>query len=102
MAKMHPIETCIGCGNVVRPLISENKKQWENFRAFVAERPTLSKNKFIDILTPRPMVHDDADIIYFLCSGCCKNALNQLLTQAVTRYRRILFQKFDKLKERLK
>lgn len=101
MTKIQPIETCIGCGAEIKPLIRENKKQWEDFRAFVSEKITIPKNKHIDLLTPRVMVHDEADVIYFLCDDCCKDALHQLLSQIIARHRRVLFWKFDKIKEEL-
>ena len=102
MPKIHPIETCIGCGCRIRPLTRENKKQWEDFRVFVNERLTISKNKFIELLTPRMMVHDEADVIYFLCPDCCRDALRQLLTQIIARHRRILFWDFDKIRKELR
>lgn len=102
MPKTHPIETCIGCGCRIKPLIRENEKQWEDFRVFVDERLTISKNKFIELLTPRMMVHDEADIIYFLCPDCCRDVLKQFLTQVITRHRRILFWDFDKIRKELR
>ena len=81
MPKSQRIERCIGCGCQINPLIRENQEKWEGLRTFIIEKPTISKNKFIELLTSRIMVHDEADIIYFLCSDCCRDVLKQLLTQ---------------------
>ena len=102
MAKIHPIETCIGCGGAFMPLIRDNKKQWDNFRAFVAKRLSIPEAKYIDLLSPRLMIHEKSDVIYFLCADCCKDALGQFLTQIITRHRRLLFQNFDKIRKELK
>lgn len=102
MAKIHPIETCIGCGAEIKPLIRENREVWERLHAFVTERLEISKDKFIEILTPHLMIHDEADVIYCLCDDCCRDALHQLLRQIITRHRRILFWNFDKIREELK
>ena len=102
MPKIHTIETCIGCGGAFMPLIRDNKKQWDNFRAFVAKKLSIPENKHIDLLSPRLMIHEKADVVYFLCADCCKDALGQLLTQIIARHRRILFWDFDKLKKELR
>jgi hypothetical protein len=102
MSKIYPIESCIGCGVQIKPLIRENQEEWEELRTFVVEKPKISKDKFMDILTPRLMVNDKADVVYCLCSDCCKNALSQFLTQLIARHRRILSWDFDKLRKELK
>lgn len=102
MPKTHPIETCIGCGCQIGPLVRENKKQWEDFRVFVDERLTIAGNKHIDLLSPCMMFHEKADVVYFLCTGCCKSVLSQLLNRIIARYRKILFWNFDKIKRELK
>ena len=102
MAKIQPIERCIGCGAQIKPLISENKEKWTRLRTFVTERIEIPKDKHIEILTDRTMIHDKADIIYFLCSNCCRDALHQFLPQLIARHSKILFQKFDEIKKELK
>lgn len=101
MSKLHSTETCIGCGARIKLLIRENKKEWENFRNFIIEKPTIAKDAIMDVLTPRTMIHDEADIIYFLCPDCCRDALRQLLIQIIASHRRLLFQNFDKIKKEL-
>jgi hypothetical protein len=107
MPKTQRIERCVGCGRKVGVLTPDNKIGLNQIITAVQKfienpPPSDKKDACLSLCTNRTMVDDKAGITYSLCADCCVIILEHVLTGLVRKRKEILFQSFDKIKEKLR
>jgi len=98
MSKIHEIEKCMRCGDMVYPLIPSNYDGLHNLKEDIdrfIENPTKDEDVFLSVVTSLGMAHNEADITYYLCASCCFNLLAHLMRVAIAEDREILFRRLD-------
>lgn len=101
MTKIHPIEKCIWCGQLIAPLKPDNNNGLDGLHNLVVDfkAKSLSKNTCLSIITSIGCTDKKANIVYFLCASCCRYLLEKMIISLVTERKEILLRKFDKIKE---
>ena len=107
MPKTQRTERCMTCGRKVGILTPDNMEGLNQIlevtKKFIENPPQSDrKDACFSLYTNMVIVDDNAGALYCLCADCCNAILSHFLTGLVMKRKEILFQKFDKLKERLK
>lgn len=106
MSKPQKIERCIGCGRNAGILTPDNEfglnQTLEAIKDFIEKPPPSDRgNACFHLVTNRTMMDDNAGVLYCLCADCCKTILTEVFRALVKERKEILFQDFDKIKEKL-
>ena len=106
MSKLQRTERCMHCRRKTGILTPDNMEGLnqilEATKKFIENPPQSDrKDACFSLYTNMVIVDDNAGALYCLCADCCKAILSHFLTGLVMERKEILFQKFDKIKEKL-
>lgn len=104
MARIHPIEKCVVCGRLLEPLTPDNYDDLHNLKEALEDfidKPPKGENICFGMHTNIGLFDDNADIAWMICSNCCRHFAVIVLKYAIRFRKKILFQKFDEIKEKL-